>query len=70
MKIKVVAPLVGISSWRQTHPLRESVVPAKLSACGIHFTSFPEQHDANMFQEALERMTKELTASAPCAVKN
>ena len=32
--------------WRQTLPLRGSVVPAKLSACGIHFTSFPEQHDA------------------------
>ena len=46
MKIKVVAPPVGISSWRQTLPPRGSVVPPKLSACRIHATSFPEQHDA------------------------
>ena len=40
MKIKVVAPPVSTSSWHQTLPLRGSVVPAKLSACGIHGICF------------------------------
>ena len=40
MKVKVVAPPVGTSSWHQTLPLRGSVVPAKLSACGIHGICF------------------------------
>ena len=74
--------------WRQTLLLRGSVVLAKLSASGIHVTSFQSnmkcdvyarQHfNANVvlsswrrikFQEATDRMTKELTASAPSAMK-
>ena len=39
-KVEVVAPLIGISSQRQTLPLRGSVVLAKFSACGFHGICF------------------------------
>ena len=47
LKIKVVAPPDGISSWRHTLPSRGSVVSAKLSACGIHVTYFQSNMNAS-----------------------
>ena len=83
VKIKVVAPPVGISSWRQTHPqvevlFRPSFQPAESTSHPslnnmtprLHPQEFVRQCYSDVFQEALERMTKEVTPSAPCAVKN
>ena len=87
IKIKVVAPADENSSWRQTPPLRGSVVPAKLSAVRNPRHPFPEQHGMRRLRppesqrqycivrrhEHVPRvsghMTKELTASAPSAMK-
>lgn len=84
-KLPLRGSIVLVTVGADTLPVRGSVVQTKLSASGMHVSSFRMERDAYirknmyanavvssgtyMFHEVDARMTKELMASAPSASK-